>query len=120
MAATGATAELMIARYALTAGIVGAEAAARGAGKILSNQAAGKIIGWPTGQAAAGRTVEMARNLTAEQVAAMQARGLNRATVESLRGTYQKAIEAGGAKLRNEQLLPRAQLMDRILELWPK
>jgi hypothetical protein len=94
--------------------------AARGAGKILSNQAAGKIIGWPTGQAAAGRTVEMARNLTAEQVAAMQARGLNRATVESLRGTYQKAIEAGGAKLRNEQLLPRAQLMDRILELWPK
>jgi len=62
----------------------------------------------------------MAKNLTADRVGAMQAQGLNRATAESLRGTYQKAIEAGGAKLQNEQLLPRAQLMDRILELWPK
>jgi hypothetical protein len=50
----------------------------------------------------------------------MQAQGLNRATVEHLRGAYQKAIETGGKKLQNEQLLPRAQLMDRILELWPK
>src|SRR5690606_19893520 len=94
--------------------------AARAGGQILSNQAAGKIIGWPTGQAAAARTAEMARTLTAEQVAAMRAQGLNRATVEHLRATYQKAIETGGAKLRNQQLLPRAQLMDRILELWPK
>jgi hypothetical protein len=88
--------------------------------QILSNQAAGKIIGWPTGQAAAEQTAAMARNLTSEQVAAMQAQGLNRATVESLRGAYQKAIETGGKKLANTQLLPRAQLMDRILELWPK
>jgi len=94
--------------------------AARGGEKILSNQVAGKIIGWPKGQAAAARTAEMAKNLTADRVGAMQAQGLNRATAESLRGTYQKAIEAGGAKLQNEQLLPRAQLMDRILELWPK
>jgi hypothetical protein len=62
----------------------------------------------------------MARNLTAQQVAAMEAQGLNRATVENLRAMYQSAIEAGGAKLRNGQLFPRAQLMDRILELWPK
>ena len=62
----------------------------------------------------------MARNLTVEQVAGMQAQGLNRATVEHLRAVYQKTIETGGKKLQNEQLLPRAQLMDRILELWPK
>jgi hypothetical protein len=62
----------------------------------------------------------MASNLTSEQVAAMEAQGLNRATVESLRATYQRAIETGGKKLLNTQLLPRAQLMDRILELWPK
>jgi hypothetical protein len=38
----------------------------------------------------------------------------------ALASAYQKAIETGGKKLQNEQLLPRAQLMDRILELWPK
>jgi RHS repeat-associated protein len=88
--------------------------------EILSNQAAGKIIGWPTGQAAAEQTAAMARGLTSEQVAAMRAQGLNRATVESLRTAYQRAIQQGGKKLLNTQLLPRAQLMDRILELWPK
>jgi hypothetical protein len=30
----------------------------------------------------------------------------------------QNAFEAGGAKLRNEQLLPSTQLMDLIIELW--
>ncbi|HZJ63349.1 MAG TPA: RHS repeat-associated core domain-containing protein [Kofleriaceae bacterium] len=114
-AATG-----IVAMVAATGGLRAAPQFVAGAPKILSNQAAGKIIGWPTGQAAAGRTAEMAANLTAEKVAAMEAQGLNRATVESLRATYQRAIEAGGAKLQNTQLLPRAQLMDKILELWPK
>lgn len=90
------------------------------AAQILSNQAAGRIIGWPTGQAAAGRTAQMARNLTASQVANMKSQGLNRATVEHLRAMYGRAFATGGSKLRNEQLIPRAQLMDRILELWPK
>jgi hypothetical protein len=34
--------------------------------------------------------------------------------------TYQNAIAKGGAKLLNQQLLPRAELMQKILELWPK
>ena len=50
----------------------------------------------------------------------MIAQGLNRATVEHLRAMYQAAIDSGGDKLRNLQLLPRANLMDRILELWPE
>jgi hypothetical protein len=48
MAATGATAELMIARYALTAGIVGVEAAARALPQIAkasSREMLGQAIG---------------------------------------------------------------------------
>jgi hypothetical protein len=61
----------------------------------------------------------MAQTLTAEQVAAMEAQGLNRVTVEALRTTYQKALEVAGGKLRNGQLLPRLDLMKRILDLLP-
>jgi RHS repeat-associated protein len=94
--------------------------AAPSAERILSNQVAGDIIQWPTGQGSAQLTAEMARDLTAEQVASMQAKGLNLATVEALRSQYGRALEAGGRKLSNEQLVPRTQLMDRIIELWPK
>ncbi len=89
------------------------------ASEVLSNRAAGRIIGWPTQQQNAGLTAEMARGLTAEQVAEMRAMGLNRATVENLRAQYQAAIDAGKAA-SNAQLQPRLQLMERILELWPQ
>ena len=33
---------------------------------------------------------------------------------------YNKALEIGGDKLKNAQLLPRKELMEKLLELWPK
>ncbi len=88
--------------------------------KILSNREAGKAIQWPKGQGSAKQTKEMAENLSVSDVTKMINRGLNKETVKHLRSQYQKALEQGGKKLQNEQLLPRKQLMDKILELWPK
>jgi RHS repeat-associated protein len=93
--------------------------AARAASKILTKRQAGEIIKWPTGQGAAAETVAMANSMTAGRVAAMEARGLTRATVEKLSADYGRAIAQGGDKLRNTQLLPRKHLIDKILELWP-
>ncbi|HEY0875843.1 MAG TPA: DUF4951 domain-containing protein [Vicinamibacterales bacterium] len=85
---------------------------------ILTNQLAGRIIGWGAGQAGAALTRSLANNLTKAAVEQMKRQGLNRATVENLLRQYEKAIAQGGKKLANEQLLPRRDLMKKILELW--
>jgi RHS repeat-associated protein len=100
----------------------GAELTTLGIGEVsattLSNQAAGAIIGWGTRQSGAAATRELTNNLTRAAVEAMKRKGLNRATAQNLLRQYEKAIAQGGRKLDNEQLLPRRELMKRILELW--
>jgi hypothetical protein len=91
-----------------------------GAGELLSNQAAGQIIGWGTGQAGAEATKQLAQGLTKEAVKQMIKNGLTKATVQRLLFKYGAAIGAGGAKLANSQLQPRYELMQKILSLWPK
>jgi hypothetical protein len=50
----------------------------------------------------------------------MAKQGLPREWVEKQLSHYRKSFREGGGKLRNEQLLPRKELMERILELWPE
>jgi RHS repeat-associated protein len=87
--------------------------------EILTNQAAGGIIGWGTGQAGAGATRSLARGLTRAAVEEMKQKGLTKATVEQLLRTYQPAaVEAAQKGITNTQLQPRIELMQKILSLW--
>ncbi|MEO8682348.1 MAG: RHS repeat-associated core domain-containing protein, partial [Vicinamibacterales bacterium] len=81
----------------------------------------GRIIGWGAGQSAADvmRTVRTTRELTAGRVLELAQQGVTRDWVEKQLGLYQKALEAGGSKLENNQLLPRIELMKTLLEKWP-
>jgi hypothetical protein len=48
-------------------------------------------------------------------------KGLTKASVQRLVFQYGRTIAEGTAKqLANEQLVPRYQLMMKIIELWPK
>ena len=82
----------------------------------------GAIIGWGTGQSAAAvaQTQQVTASLTATRVASMVARGLSKEWVQDQLIKYTASIAAGGAKLQNTQLVPRKELMERILSLWPK
>jgi len=88
---------------------------------VLSNQAAGRIIGWGVGQTAVAveATRRLAETLTPADVEAMAAKGLNLSTVQNLINQYGSALAEGGAKLSNTQLQPRYELMKKIMELWP-
>jgi RHS repeat-associated protein len=88
---------------------------------ILTNQAAGRIIGWGVGQTAVGveATRELTQNLTPERVQEMINEGLNMPTVQNLLNQYGRAIAEGGAKLGNQQLQPRFELMQKIRDMWP-
>jgi RHS repeat-associated protein len=90
-----------------------------GSEQLLTNQAAGQIIGWGTGQAGTQATEQLTQNLTKDAVQEMIKKGLNKATVEGLKNQYVRAVAKGGAKL-NKQLLPRLALMEKIIQLWPK
>jgi hypothetical protein len=104
-------------------GPVGAAAGAgeAGAAELTASQG-GRIIGWGTGQTAeaVAQTQAVARGLTTEAVEGMVARGLTRQWVQEQLALYERAIAAGGPKLKNLQLLPRLELMKKLLELWPK
>jgi uncharacterized protein RhaS with RHS repeats len=89
-------------------------------GEILTNQAAGQIIGWGTGQEGAAATEQLTNSLTEKGVQQMIDKGLTKATVQRLVFQYGRAIAEGGAKLANSQLLPRYQLMMKIVNLCPK
>jgi hypothetical protein len=82
----------------------------------------GAILGWGTGQSAEAvqQTEQLAQNLTQEQLNQMIKNGLSRQWVEEQLALYNKAIAEGGAKLLNQQLLPRQQLMTKILQMWSK
>jgi RHS repeat-associated protein len=91
-----------------------------GSEQLLTNQAAGQIIGWGTGQAGTQATEQLTQNLTKDAVQEMIKKGLNKATVEGLKNQYARAAAEGGAKMLNQQLLPRLALMEKIIQLWPK
>jgi hypothetical protein len=82
----------------------------------------GAIIGWGTGQSAAAvaQTQQVTASLTATRVASMVARGLSKEWVQDQLIKYTASIAAGAAKLQNTQLVPRKELMEKILSLWPK
>ncbi len=86
---------------------------------ILTNQDAGAIIGWGTGQAESGvlATQQLAANLTAEDVAGMEAKGLNPATAQKLLNVYERAVAAGKA---GGQAMARRELMIKIVQLMGK
>ncbi|HEV7515409.1 MAG TPA: hypothetical protein VGR07_03840 [Thermoanaerobaculia bacterium] len=93
---------------------------AEGSGSIFSAGEMGEIIGWGTSQAPAAiaQTEAVTQALTTEGVEVMIENGLTREFVEAQLAKYEYAITLEG-KLINQQLLPRLELMRRLLELWP-
>ena len=106
-------------------------AAGTGGGGAMTSAKIGKIIGW--GEGAVAQTEEgvaitkaVTEKLTSEQVQLWAKQGLTKEWVEKQLAAYTKAIEKGakqaagaGAKaLNNKQLLPRKELMEKILSLW--
>src|SRR5690606_2904324 len=96
--------------------------AGSGSAKPLMSAEKGEIIGWGTGQdsQAVKQTIRATEDLTPEKVTEMIAKGLDRTWVEQQLRMYNKALEKGGAKLKNKQLLHRKALMEKILRLWPR
>ena len=83
--------------------------------------AIGSIVKWPTGQSEAGAdaTNRMADCLTSEQVKDWQAQGLTRDGVERQLKLYETSASDPVKVQKNVVLLPRLNLMRRIIELWP-
>lgn len=81
----------------------------------------GKIIGWGTSNNDAGvkKTTTLTKKLTKKHVEKMIADGLDKKFVVKNLQQYKDAIKKGGKKLDNKQLLPRKELMEKILKLWP-
>ncbi len=80
----------------------------------------GEVIGWGTGQSsqAVEQTINLTKNLTTEQIGAWKVQGVTREFIEKQLVNYTRAIEKAGPKLNNTQLLPRKELMEKILQLW--
>jgi RHS repeat-associated protein len=80
----------------------------------------GKIIGWGEGQSseAVVKTTDVLFNLTKSKLKDWIKKGLTKEWVEEQLASYSKAIVAGGMKAKNTQLLPRRDLMVKILSLW--
>jgi hypothetical protein len=79
------------------------------------------VVKWGNGKDTAktiGRTAEIEEG-GEKVVQEMIDQGLTKEWVQSQLDLYRKAI-ANPAKQANEQLLPRAELMETILSLWPK
>ena len=91
-------------------------------GKLSSGQIGGDIIGWGTGQTAeaAEQTLAVTKALTRGKVSEMIGKGLTREWVVEQLGFYTAAVAKGEAKLKNNQLFARKELMERILSLWPE
>jgi hypothetical protein len=104
-----------------TAPVAPPAAAPAGAAAELTSAEAGQIIGWGTGQTAeaVAQTQAATRALTTEAIKGMIKRGLTRTWVTEQLAAYERAVATGAAKLKNVQLLPRLELMKRLLELWP-
>jgi RHS repeat-associated protein len=117
----GASALLGVGFYAAgayEAGFTGLELS--GGGELLTNKAAGEIIGWGTGQEGVAATEQLTNSLTKKAVGEMVDKGLTKSTVQRLAFQYDRAMAEEGIRAENLQLGPRLQLMIKIIELWPK
>jgi len=108
-----------------TAGGLGLSALGTGAGlttigdvasPLLTSQEAAQAIGWGTHFEGAGleATKELAANLTQEDVASMESRGLTLGDAEKWRKLYQTAVDAGKGA---EQAKARLALMNKIIRI---
>jgi RHS repeat-associated protein len=88
----------------------------------LTSAQAGEIIGWGTGQSAAAVAQTEAATAALDEAAVeqMAAQGVTREWVSSQLVRYAEAVDVTAKVAANAQLLPRIQLMLRLLELWPK
>lgn len=86
----------------------------------LTSAEKGNIIGWGKGQKPEDiqKTIDLTKSLTKEIVNGFKKSGVDKEWVQRQLGMYTKAIEQGGTKLNNQQLLPRKELMEKILQLW--
>ncbi len=80
------------------------------------------IVGWGTKQTAEGvaKTVARIEQINAETVGQMARQGLTREWIDTQAAKYANALEAGGRKAINEQLVPRLELMLKIMDSWTK
>jgi RHS repeat-associated protein len=97
------------------------EGAGAGAGgtELISAQM-GRIIGWgegPTAEAVA-QTKAVTESLTSEQIQLWAKQGLTKEWIQKQFALYAKAIAKGEDKLKNINLEPRKELMEKILSLW--
>jgi len=91
-------------------------------GGVLTRAGAARLIGFGTGHGveAAQATLALARSLTPQMVREMAKAGLTREQVLEQLALYRGTLQEGGRALINKQLLPRIEVLERILELWPK
>ncbi|MES2888199.1 MAG: hypothetical protein V4739_09305 [Pseudomonadota bacterium] len=82
------------------------------------------VVGWGTGQTAEDveKTKSRTKEINPAVVDKMKEKGLQKDWVEKQLNGYNKAYEDGKAgtknTLGNKQLLPRKELMEKILENW--
>ncbi|MDO6431551.1 DUF6443 domain-containing protein [Flavitalea sp. BT771] len=86
----------------------------------LTSAKMGRIIGWGEGATAeaVAQTKALTESLTSEQIQQWAKGGLTREWVAKQLELYTKALEKGGNKLKNINLEPRKELMEKILSLW--
>jgi hypothetical protein len=80
----------------------------------------GEIIGWGTRQSkeSVEQTRSVTDSLTPEKVKDMIAKGLDKDWLLETKGKYEANLRAGRMS-RNAQAIPRYELVNKILELWP-
>jgi YD repeat-containing protein len=85
----------------------------------VTNEAAGEILGWGSGQDSVAALHKKTLAVDHAMTAAMQAKGLPEWKVKHLYNQLVRAYNIGDAKFRNTTLLPRMEYLQRILENWP-
>jgi len=78
------------------------------------------IVQWGEGQAPkdVAQTLARTEQINPGVVRGMIKQGLEKSWVEKQLGKYLEKLEAGGAALKNTQLKPRLELMEKILKNW--
>ncbi|HEY4080833.1 MAG TPA: RHS repeat-associated core domain-containing protein [Burkholderiaceae bacterium] len=102
-----------------------ADAAANTAEQVVKQRAGDigrDIIGWGRGQSPEdiAKTISKTGEINPEVVEKMIEKGLTKEWVEGQAAKYSKALEDGGRKLINEQLAPRLELMQKIIQNWTR
>lgn len=80
------------------------------------------VVRWGESQSAeaVAQTRAVTESLTPQRVQQMAGEGLTKQWVEKQLAMYEQMAAQGGKKLANKQLLPRLELMRKLLRLWPQ